>query len=1132
MKCPKCQTFNRAEAKFCEECAAPLVRTCANCGHQLSQSAKFCPECASPTVGSANLQTGAPDQSPFGSPDTYTPKHLAKKILNSRAVLEGERKQVTVLFADLKGSTELLAERDPEEAHKLLDPVLEHMMEAVHHYEGTVNQAAGDGIMALFGAPLAHEDHAVRACYAALRMQERVKRHAEGVFHAHGVNLQIRVGLNSGEVVVGTIGSDLRMDYTAIGRTTHLAARMEQLASPGSILVTPSTLELAEGFVAMKSLGKVPVKGLARPLEVHEVTGVGPARTRFQAVARRGLTRFVGRDAELEQLRHVQQLAGNGHGQIVALIAEAGVGKSRLVHEFTHSNRLDGWRVLECGAVSYGKAMSYLPVINLLKDYFEIRDRDDVREMHDKVAGKLLALDQALEPALPALLALLDLPLDDPSVGSRQSAAWQALAPAERRQRTLDGVKQLLLREAREQPLLGIIEDLHWVDGETQALLNALVDSLGAARLLLLVNYRPEYQHGWGDKTSYSQIRLDALAAESTGKLLDALLGDDPTLAPLKQLLVKRGNPFFLEETVRTLVETKALAGERGQYRLTQQVQALQIPATVQAVLATRIDRLPSGDKHLLQVASVIGKDVPLALLRTIAELPEAALRGTLDRLQAAEFVYETGLFPDLEYTFKHALTHEVSYGALLQGRRRELHAQIVGALETLHADRLGEQTERLAHHAVQGELREKAVEYLQQAGQKAAARSALSNARVWFEQALVVLGGLPETQATLASSFEIRLELRHMLFQLGEVRRGLEHLREAEALAERLNDDHRRGRVCAALIHIHTVLGELDEALGTGTRALELAARLGDLKLRIQATSYLAQVHMLRAEYPRAIELATVNLAKLPADWVHEFFGLPSPASVYNRFWLVSSFTQLGRFAEAAQCGAEMLQLAESMQQPFTVGGAHGTMAALHLLRGDWARARSLTEQAIAVFRTRNIAILLPGVIATSAWALAQLGDAREALTRLQEGDELLERQAARGMISQLSGSYHALARAGLVLDRLDDARRLVDRAVEFAAGQQGMMAHAMHLRGDVATHSNSFDAGSGEAHYRQALALAEPRGMRPVVAHCHLGLSKLYQRVGKQEQADEHFTTATTLYREMDMPFWLEQAGAKKSS
>jgi hypothetical protein len=563
------------------------------------------------------------------------------------------------------------------------------MMEAVHRYEGTVNQVMGDGIMALFGAPVAHEDHAVRACYAALRMQELVRRYAEQARRAHGVNVQIRVGLNADEVVVRAIGNDLHMDYTAVGQTTHLAARMEQLASPGSILLTPSTLELVEGYVAVRPLGPVPVKGLANAVEVYEVTGPGPARTRLQVAARRGLTQFVGRTAELEQLRRAQQLAANGHGQIAAIVGEAGVGKSRLVYELTHSHRLQGWLILESASVSYGKATSYLPVIDLLKGYFQIQDRDDLREIREKVTGKLLTLDESLKPSLPAVLALLDVPVDD--------AAWQTLDPGQRRQRTLDAVRRLLLREAREQPLLLIFEDLHWIDSETQALLDNLVDSLGSARLLLLVNYRPEYQHGWGSKTSYSQMRLDTLPAESTGELLNALLGEDPGLAPLKQLLVKRGNPFFLEETVRTLVETKALSGERGRYRLTQPVHTIQVPATVQVMLAARIDRLAPEDKRLLQVASVVGKDVPFTLLQAIAERSEEALRRELDHLQAAEFLYETGLFPDLEYSFNHALTHEVTYGSLLHARRRDLHARIVGAIETLHRDRLGGEIERLA---------------------------------------------------------------------------------------------------------------------------------------------------------------------------------------------------------------------------------------------------------------------------------------------------------------------------------------------------------------------------------------------------------------------------------------------------
>jgi len=526
MKCPRCQHENPPQAKFCLECGARVALTCTNCRSELPARAKFCLECGEPVASQATAEPR------FTSPESYTPKHLAEKILTSKAALEGERKQVTVLFADLKGSMELLADRDPEEARKILDPVLEHMMEAVHRYEGTVNQVMGDGIMALFGAPLAHEDHAVRACYAALRMQELMQLYAEEARRTHGVNVQIRVGLNSGEVVVRAIGSDLHMDYTAVGQTTHLAARLEQFASPGSILLTPSTLELAEGFVAVKSLGPVPVKGLADALEVYEVTGAGAARTRLEAAARRGLTRFVGRSAELEQLRDALDRASLSHGQVVAVVGEPGVGKSRLFWELTHSHRVHGWLTLQSASVSYGKAIAYHPVIVLLRDYFEIENRDDPRKIREKVTGKVLTLAPELGPVVPVFLALLDVPVDE--------ASWQALDPIQWRQRTLQAVKRLLLRESEVQPLVVVFEDLHWIDGETQTLLDSLVESLPAARLLLLVNYRPEYQHAWGGKTYYRQLRIDPLPPESADELLDALLGPDAALGPLKQLLVER----------------------------------------------------------------------------------------------------------------------------------------------------------------------------------------------------------------------------------------------------------------------------------------------------------------------------------------------------------------------------------------------------------------------------------------------------------------------------------------------------------------------------------------------------------------------------------------------------------------
>jgi class 3 adenylate cyclase len=580
MPCPRCQHQNPAGSSFCLECGARLGLMCDACGTELPAGSRFCNKCGTP------FGTDTAGQARFVSPESYTPKHLAEKILISKAALEGERKQVTVLFADLKGSMELLADRDPEEARKILDPVLGRMMEAVHRYEGTVNQVMGDGIMALFGAPLAHEDHAVRACYAALRMQDAVKRYAAEVQRTQAVPIHIRVGVNSGEVVVRSIGSDLRMDYTAVGQTAHLAARMEQMAMPGTILVTADALRLAEGYIQVRAVGPVPIKGLERPVDVYEATGTGPVRSRLQASAARGLTRFVGRAAELEALRQALEHARARHGQVVAVVGEPGVGKSRLFLEFTHSHRTEGWRIVESSSVSYGKATAFLPIIDLMKAYFRIEERDDERDVREKITGKLLALDRTLESALPAVLSLLDVSVDD--------ASWRALDPPERRRQTLSAVKRFLLRESEVQPLLLVFEDLHWIDDATQEFLDSLVDSLSGARVLLLVNYRPEYRHRWGGRTHYSQLRIDPLSSESTEELLQALLGDDAALAPLKQFLIARteGNPFFIEESVRTLIETKVLVGDRGAHRLARAADGLQVPPTVQAVLAARIDRL------------------------------------------------------------------------------------------------------------------------------------------------------------------------------------------------------------------------------------------------------------------------------------------------------------------------------------------------------------------------------------------------------------------------------------------------------------------------------------------------------------------------------------------------------------
>ncbi len=1113
MRCPRCQHENRPQAKFCEACATPLSRTCPTCGALASPIAKVCSECAQPLAPPAGVQPR------FASPKAYTPGHLAERILTSKAALEGERKQVTVLFADMKGSMELLADRDPEDARTILDPVLELMMEAVHRYEGTVNQVMGDGIMALFGAPLAHEDHAVRACYAALRMQESVAQYAESIFRSHGVPIQVRQGLNSGEVVVRAIGSDLHMDYTAVGQTAHLAARMEQIARPGTILLTSSTLALAEGLVQVTSQGTVPVRGWATPIVVHELTGVSAIRTRLHAAAVRGLTRFVGRDVELDHLGRALDRAAAGRGQVVAVVGDAGVGKSRLFYEFTHSPRLQGWVILESGSVSYGKATAYLPVIDLLRGYFQLEARDDSRKIREKVTGKVLSLDRQLEPTLPALLSLLDVPPDDP--------AWERLDPPQRRQRTLDGVKHLLLRQSQVQPLLVLFEDLHWIDSETRVLLDSLLESLPSSRFLLLVNYRPEYQHNWGNKTYYTQLRIDPLAPESAEELLQAILGTDGALADLKRLLIERteGNPFFLEESVRTLAETHVLLGERGDYRIAKPLEGIQVPATVQPILAARIDRLADVDRRLLQSAAVIGRDVPFPLLQAIAELPEHELRLGLAHLQAAEFLYETSLFPDLEYTFKHALTHEVTYGSLLHERRRMTHARIMEAGESLYADRLSEHVERLARHAWGGEQWEKAVQYCRQAGTRAASRSANREAVAFLEQARAALDHLPECRHTLELALDLRFDLRNALQPLGEFERIADDLQRAEALAIALGDPQRLGRVLGYLTDYWRLMGDRDRATEVGLRALDIADAHGDLPLQVAARTWLGQLAYAHAEYARAIGFFRRNVDALVGSLGRERLGMPQLPAVHSRTCLVWCLGEMGAFPEAIARGEEAIRLAESAQHTLTFAVAGAGLGGALLRRGDFQQGIAVLERALDLCRTGHLPLWIPRLASDLGSGYTSTGRVAEALALLTDA---VERAQAMRLIQGRSWLLASLGYATLMSGDRGAAREQAHHALEIAREhkERGYEAWILRLLGEVALRSRPILDEEAEARCQEARARATELGMRPLVAHCHLGLGKLYRRTGKREEAQEHLTTAMTMYREMDMRFWLEQA------
>jgi class 3 adenylate cyclase/tetratricopeptide (TPR) repeat protein len=1134
MKCPRCNNQNPADAVFCEECGSHLEAVCPSCGEANRLGAKFCKKCGQRL---ARPDAAGPEAAPkFGSRETYTPQHLADKILTSRSALEGERKQVTVLFADIKGSTELINNLDPEEARRVLDPALYAMMEAVHRYEGTVNQVLGDGIMALFGAPLAHEDHALRACYASLAMQEEIRRWSEKVGRLRAFVLRIGVGLNSGEVVVRTISNDLNIDYSAIGHTTHLAARMEELAAPGSIMMTATTHREVEGFVHVKALPPAHVKGVTSPVEVFELSGVTSVRKRLHAAAARGLTRFVGRKTEIEIFDELLDQAGAGHGQILAMVGEPGVGKSRLVYEFLHSQLDPSWRILESASVSYGKATAYFPLTELLKGYFNIEEGEKPDAIEAKVERYILKLDEGLFEAVPPFLSLLDaLPethLDNPNAYTRPHNVVEALKKfndfdlQQRRRNTLEMLKRVLIRESQNQPLILVFEDLHWIDNATQAFLDILVESLPAARILLLVNYRPGYNHAWANKTYYTRLRVDPLPSNGADELLQCLLGDGEDLGPLRELLIKRtqGNPFFLEESVRSLTEIGVLSGEKGAYRLVQATQAIRIPHTVQAVLAGRIDRLPLEEKHLLQTAAVIGVKVIFSLLRAITDLAEEKLHTYLTNLQAAEFLYETNLFPELEYTFKHALTNEVVYGALLHERRTSLHARIVSALEVMAGDNLHNQIEKLAHHAFHAELWDKAVIYLKEAGGKAVSRSCFRDAVLCFEQALESLRHLPETTDTLKHAVDLRVEIRNALFILGDFRQGIKYLEEAKSAAVALNDKGRLGTLFNLMTAHWNLAGNAEHAIASGEEALEHTKGPEHLDLHIVTHYFLGAAYHNLGQFDQAVGVLEQALS-LIGDRKHERFGTTGIVSVISRAWLVRCLAQIGRFGEAAAYGDEAIQIAVESDHPYSIVYAYFGVGTLLLMKGDFDKAIPVLQRGLEVCQASEIPVQRPLVASCLGSAYAFAG-------RLDEGLRLLESAVENtASMSRLGGQALRMAWLSEAYDlagRTDEAEALARRGLDLSgkSKDRGSQTWLLRVLGDLTARHSPLNVERAEANYGEALALAQELGMRPVQAHCHLGLGQVYDQVKDFSKARSELRTAVELYRAMSMPFWLLKA------
>jgi predicted ATPase/class 3 adenylate cyclase len=1050
--------------------------------------------------------------SPSSPPVSYTPLHLAERIraeqmaLEARGATDGERKTITALFADLKGSTALIEGLDPEEARAIIDPALQLMMEAVHRYEGYVAQALGDGIFALFGAPIAHEDHPQRALYAALRMQEEMRRYSDQLRRAGRAPLQMRVGVNTGEVVVRSIRKDdLHTDYVPVGHSTNLAARMEQLANPGSILVTACTHKLTDGYFEFKALGETHVKGVEAPLPIYEVLGAGPLRTRLQVAARRGLTRFVGRYAETDQMKRALDQAKAGHGQIVGVMGEPGVGKSRLFYEFKLTSH-SGCLVLEAFSVSYGKASPYLPLLELLKTYFQIGSQDDERARREKVLGKVLGLDRTLEDTLPYLFTLLG--IEDPT------AALQQMDPQIRRGRTFEALKKLFLRESLNQPLILSFEDLHWIDSETQGVLDSLSESIASAKILLLVNYRPEYRPEWGQKTYYTQLRLAPLGPEEAEELLSVLLGSAPNLKAVKHLILEKtdGTPFFMEEVVQTLVEEGVLVGGRGNYRLEKAPTALHISPTVQGVLAARIDRLAPDEKVLLQQLAVIGREFPLSLARQVVSQPEAELYRLLSSLQHKEFLYEQPAFPEVEYLFKHALTQEVAYGTVLQDRRRALHERTAQALEALYQFTLEDHYSELAHHYSRTENTQKAVSYLQLAGQQAAQRSANTEAVALLTEAVALVHQLPAAPEHARQELTLQTTLGPLLFATkgyGAPESESAWTRAYE-LCQQLGETSQPFPVLWGLQQFYTARADYRRAREYGEQMLSLAQRLQDSSLLLWAYKELAEVSFCLGECLTAKTYSENSVALYDPQQrrAQTFVYGEDPAVATLPFYSLSLFL-LGYPDQALRKSREALTLARELAHANSMAFASLTTAVVHSYRREPEEAREHAEAVIDLATEQGMPFWLALGTLVRGWALVEQGDREAGITQIRQG---LAAYRAAGTMEHLTYILALLAQAYRKGGQVEEGLAAVAEALEFVdrTGERYYEAELYRLKGTLTLQQSNVQGSTftgaeaeAEACFLKAVEIARRQSAKSLELRAVMSLSCLWQQQGKKNEA-----------------------------
>jgi class 3 adenylate cyclase/tetratricopeptide (TPR) repeat protein len=1029
---------------------------------------------------------------------------------------EAERRQLTVLFCDLVESTRLSGQLDPEDLRAVVRAYQSACAEVVQRFDGHIAQYLGDGLLVYFGYPQAHEDDAQRAVRAGLGMVAALQTLSAHLEQRHGVRVAVRLGIHTGLVVVGEIGSGSRQENLALGETPNLAARLQGLAAPDTVVISAATFRLVQGYFTAEQLGAHTLRGMAAPMHVYRILGESGIQSRLDAVTPTHLTPLVGREEEVALLHRRWEVVKAGMGQVVLLSGEAGIGKSRLVQVLKAHVTHEPHTRIEWRWSPYHQESALYPVIDHLHRLLRWHQDDSSAEKLHALEAALASSGLALTEAVPLLAALLSLPLP-------ASYPPLALTPQQQRQKTLEILLAWLHTEARRQPVLVIVEDLHWIDPSTLELLSLLIEQSAQARLCLVLTARPEFHSPWTMIAHMTSLTLRRLAPAQVERVARHVAGDKALPRAVLHEVVRKtdGVPLFVEELTKTVLESGLLQEREDYYELSGTLPPLAIPATLHDALMARLDRL-AAVKVVAQLGAVIGHTFTYELMQTVAQLDATVLQGALAQLVESEVVAQRGLPPQATYTFKHALVQDAAYQSLLRSTRQQYHQQIAHVLEAQFADICETQPELLAHHYTEAGLSAQAIPYWQRAGQRAMARSGYREAVACFEQVLVALRGLPERRDTLEQAIDLRLTMRNALLALGDYKAMFDCLREAETLAEAIDDHRRLGRISAYMTEYFRQVGDSDRAVASGQHAIALAESVSDVGTQVVANAILGNVYDARGDYRQAIEVLQKVVKALTGDLTREHFGMTGFPFILSCSWLARCLAEVGAFREALAHAEAGLRIAETVNDPFSLVNAYSAIGRVYLRQGVLSQAIPLLARDLALCQSWNIGSWLDA-------AAADLGHAYALSGRVAEALPLLEEAASMGRSGQAMWTDH-LSEAYLLAGQIAKASTLAEHALALARErkQRGFQAWALRLLAEIASQSDPPEIASAEAHYQQALALAEELGMRPLQAHCLRSLGMLYTQMGQREQARAELSTAIEMYRAMDMTFWLPQAEA----